>query len=183
MHLYKRVCPSVCLSVRGSVCLSGPRFFQWADYGRKWSEMNRKTVLMLHTSRKVFWIDPKCFQMSQNVPKCPLQTHRCPNGLVEYQFGEDFARAWIKSMVFSLLLISNLIFFPPFNFPQKMTLRSKNFRCLRYHLRWRHTHLGPSHWRRGETGVTLTNQISCHQHGGGNRQTPGTTTRTRIRCR
>ena len=25
---------------------------------------------------------PNCAKMSQNVPKCPLKTHRCPNGLV-----------------------------------------------------------------------------------------------------
>ena len=43
-----------------------------ADYGRKWSEMIGKTVSMLQTAQKVF----------PTVPKCPLQTDRCPNGLV-----------------------------------------------------------------------------------------------------
>ena len=53
-----------------------------ADYGRKWSEMTGKTVLMLQTRQKVFRIVPKCPKLSQNVPKCPIQTHRYPNGLV-----------------------------------------------------------------------------------------------------
>ena len=37
---------------------------------------------MVQTRQKVFRIVPKCPKMSQNFPKCPLQTHRCPNGLV-----------------------------------------------------------------------------------------------------
>ena len=50
-HLYKRVCPSVGLSVT--------RFFQWADFGRKWSEMPKKTVWRLENI--VF----------RNILKCP----------------------------------------------------------------------------------------------------------------
>ena len=38
---------------------------------------------MLHTRRKVFQNVPKCPKMSRNVRKCPLQTHPCPNGLVQ----------------------------------------------------------------------------------------------------
>ena len=37
---------------------------------------------MFKTRPKVFEIVPKCLKMSQNIPKCPTQTHRCPNGLV-----------------------------------------------------------------------------------------------------
>ena len=41
-HLYKRVCcPSVRLSIHWSVLNA---FFQWADCGRKWTKMTRKTV-------------------------------------------------------------------------------------------------------------------------------------------
>ena len=38
-----------------------------ADYGRKWSEMTRKTVLKVQTRQKVFRIVPKYLDMSQNV--------------------------------------------------------------------------------------------------------------------
>ena len=37
---------------------------------------------MVQTRQKVFRIVLKCPTMSQVVPKFPLQTHRCPNGLV-----------------------------------------------------------------------------------------------------
>ena len=33
-------------------------------------------------SSELSLIVPKCLKISQNVKKCPLQTHRCPNGLV-----------------------------------------------------------------------------------------------------
>ena len=33
---------------------------------------------------------PKCAKLSQNVPKRPLQTHRCPNGLVSSSFLPTF---------------------------------------------------------------------------------------------
>ena len=62
--------------------LSGPHFFQLAYYGRKWSEMTGKTVLMLQTRQNFFRI----------VPKCPLKTHRCSNGLV-FQLA-DYGRIW-----------------------------------------------------------------------------------------
>ena len=54
-HLYKRVCAWL----RGSVSLSVLRFFKWADYGRKWSELIRKTVFLLQTRQNVFWMVPK----------------------------------------------------------------------------------------------------------------------------
>ena len=59
----KPVRPSVGPSVR----LSETRFFQWADYGRKWSKMTRKTVQILLTRGKVFQIVTKCPNLSQNV--------------------------------------------------------------------------------------------------------------------
>ena len=72
-------------SVRPSVRLEHV-FFNEQIVGGKWSEMTRKTV---PTRRKVFRIVPKwskCPKMSKNVQKCPLQTHRCPNGLVSFFF-------------------------------------------------------------------------------------------------
>ena len=38
---------------------------------------------MLQYHHTVLRIVPKCPEMSQNVTKCPLQTHLCPNGLVK----------------------------------------------------------------------------------------------------
>ena len=73
---------SVRPSVRRSVRRSVTRFFKWADNGWKWSEMTRKTVCKWSKLVK------KSSELSQNVPRCPkipkwpLQTHRCPNGLV-----------------------------------------------------------------------------------------------------
>ena len=43
--------------------------------------MTGKTFQMLQTCQKDFRILPKCHKLPQNVSKCPLQTHRCPNGL------------------------------------------------------------------------------------------------------
>ena len=37
---------------------------------------------MPQTRQKIFRIVQNCPNMSQNVPKCPTQTHRCPIGLV-----------------------------------------------------------------------------------------------------
>ena len=65
-HLYKRVCPSVRLSVLSSVRLSVMHFFWWVDYERKWSERPRETV----------WLLPTSFKMSQNVSKCPKMSQR-----------------------------------------------------------------------------------------------------------
>ena len=62
------------LSFRGSVnpSVRGPVwtafFFQWADYGRKWSEMTRKPVLHLPQFSKLV---KKSSGLSRNVPKCP----------------------------------------------------------------------------------------------------------------
>ena len=48
-----------------SVDPSRTRFFQWADYERKWSEMTKKTVLHLPQCSKLV---KKSSELSQNVP-------------------------------------------------------------------------------------------------------------------
>ena len=54
---------SVCPLIRPSV---RHMFFPWANNGWKWSDMTGKTVLMLQTRQKVFWIVPKCPTMSDS---------------------------------------------------------------------------------------------------------------------
>ena len=44
---------------------------------------------MLQTRQKVFQIVQACHKMSQNVTKCLIQTHRCPNGLVSNLIGKS----------------------------------------------------------------------------------------------
>ena len=67
--------PSVHPSVRQSDRHANVSIWNWnrADYGRKWSEMTRKTVWMLQTRQKVFRMRmvPKCPTLSQNLPKRP----------------------------------------------------------------------------------------------------------------
>ena len=63
----------------------------WADDGWKWSEVTGKTVQMLQARQKVFSIVPECPKMSQDVPKCPLWTHLCPNWLVSFKSNNDKA--------------------------------------------------------------------------------------------
>ena len=89
-HLYKRVCPSVRLWVRGFI---GPwvrdAFFSMSRFWEKmvgidWensliaSNFSQSLPNFLKMSQNV----PECPKISKNVQKCPLQTRRCPNGLV-----------------------------------------------------------------------------------------------------
>ena len=70
------------ISIRGSVRPFGTRSFQGADYGRKWSEMTRKTVEMLRACQNVFQIVPKRLKKSRIVPICPKMSQNVQLGRI-----------------------------------------------------------------------------------------------------
>ena len=85
-YLYKRVCTSV-VSVRPSVRRSvrNAFFFNEPIMGENgWIWIGKQSPLPMPQRPKLFRIVPKCSRMSQIphiVPKWPVQTHHCPNGL------------------------------------------------------------------------------------------------------
>ena len=94
-HLYKSVSfchlsvhPSIRPSVHPSV---GPlvcnTFFPWAEFGKKmvenYWEHSLKCLDMIRNIPSTPYISPKSIRkVFRIVPKWPIQTHRCPNGLV-----------------------------------------------------------------------------------------------------
>ena len=98
LHLFRCVLTSLLegLSVRRSVRPSRVFFNEpiVGEIGRKWRGKRCKCSLSL----------PNCPKMFKSVPKCPLQTHYCPNRLVSplhlfsplQHFFLDTASAWTR---------------------------------------------------------------------------------------